>query len=123
MKIKFSEKYPIYIQIINIIKKDIVLGKLKEGDKLSSVREFSGKLKVNPNTVQRAYQELEREGITYTQRGMGTFVKEDNEMVSQLKFEMSKEVITTFINEMKDLGFKKEEIKDILLKVLEKEEV
>ena len=74
MYIEFNDKTPIYLQIMDLIKMDIVTGKLKARDKLPSVREMASNLKVNPNTLQRAYQELERLGIVYTQRGMGTFV-------------------------------------------------
>lgn len=111
---KFDDKLPIYIQIMNYIKKDIVSEKLKPGDKLPSVREMSAKLKVNPNTLQRVYQELEREDITYTQRGTGTFIKEDIGMVKELKTEMAKEIVDNFINGMKNLGFSYEEIIKII---------
>ncbi len=110
MSIKFSDKVPIYIQITNIVKRDIVLGKLKPGDKLPSVREMSAELQVNPNTLQRAYQELERENITYTQRGTGSFVKEDIVIMKNLKNEMAEETIEEFIKGMRNLGFTGEEI-------------
>ena len=110
----FSDKSPIYIQIIEYIKKEIVTSKLKCGDKLPSVRELSASLKVNPNTLQRAYQELELKGITCTKRGMGTFVVEDISMVNELKREMSKEVISTFISGMRSLGFEDNQIIEIV---------
>lgn len=115
MSVNFDTKIPIYIQIMNLIKRDIVTGKLKSGDKIPSVREMATELQVNPNTLQRAYQELEREGITFTQRGMGTFVREDMNMIESLKEEMAKEIIDNFIDGMKNLGFTKEGI----IKVIE----
>ncbi|NMM62747.1 GntR family transcriptional regulator [Clostridium sp. P21] len=121
MDIKFDDKLPIYVQIMNSIKKDIVSESLKPGDKLPSVREMSSKFKVNPNTLQRVYQELERQNITYTQRGTGTFVKEDIAMVSNLKKGMAKEMIDGFINGMKNLGFSKEEIVKIIQDKLQEE--
>lgn len=114
MDIKFDDKLPIYVQIMNSIKKEIVSENLKPGDKLPSVREMSAKFKVNPNTLQRVYQELERENITYTQRGTGTFIKEDISMVDNLKKDMAKEIIDNFINGMKNLGFTNEEIIHII---------
>lgn len=114
MDINFSNQIPIYVQIMNLIKHNIVTKKLRGGDKLLSVREMSENLKVNPNTIQRAYQELEREGITYTQRGMGTFVNDDNDMVRRLKNEMASETINNFINGMKSLGFDGKEIINII---------
>lgn len=114
MDLKFDDKVPIYIQVMNLIKLDIVTKKLLGGDKLPSVRELSANLKVNPNTIQRTYQELEREGITYTQRGMGTFVSEDEEMIIKLKKEMAEETISSFLEGMKNLGFTAKEILEIV---------
>ena len=110
MHIEFNDKTPIYLQIMDLIKMDIVTGKLKANDKLPSVREMATNLNVNPNTLQRSYQELERLGIVYTQRGMGTFVGEEENMVNDLKKEMAKEVIDSFILRMKSLGFTDNEI-------------
>jgi GntR family transcriptional regulator len=110
MEYEFNDKAPIYLQIINYIKKDIIGGKLNPGEKLPSVRELAAELKVNPNTVSRVYQEIEREGITYTQRGMGTYIKEDVEMVLRIKREMAEETIKEFLENMKRLGFTKEDV-------------
>lgn len=106
----FNDKLPIYLQIIDNIKMDIITGKLQGQDKLPSIREMSAALKVNPNTLQRVYQELERMDIVYTQRGMGTFVKENIGMVENLKKEMAKEVIDSFMLRMKSLGFTEHQI-------------
>ncbi|APC41508.1 GntR family transcriptional regulator [Clostridium estertheticum] len=110
MVTEFNDKSPIYLQIMDIIKMDIVIGKLKSNDKLPSVREMATNLNVNPNTLQRSYQELERLGIVYTQRGTGTFVVESENMVDDLKREMAKEVIDSFILRMRNLGFNDNEI-------------
>jgi len=110
MNTEFNDKTPIYLQIMDFIKMDIVTGKIKSKDKLPSVREMATNLKVNPNTLQRSYQELERLGIVYTQRGTGTFVGEGKDMVDDLKREMAKEVIDSFILRMKSLGFTDNEI-------------
>lgn len=122
MVIKFNESIPIYIQIIQKIKADIVSGKLKGGDKMPSVREFSESFKVNPNTVQRVFQELEREGITYSQRGIGTFIVEGDEILKQLKSTQAQKYAKRFVEEMKELGMNSEEISKYLLKVLEEQE-
>lgn len=65
---------PLYEQIVNQMKELIVKGGLREGDKIPSVRELSATLLINPNTVAKAYQELERQGVIATVRGKGTFV-------------------------------------------------
>jgi len=110
MDTEFNDRTPIYLQIIDLIKMDIVIGKLKSKDKLPSVREMATNFNVNPNTLQRSYQELERLGIVYTQRGTGTFVGEGKDMVDDLKREMAEEVIDSFILRMKNLGFTDNEI-------------
>lgn len=121
LKIEFDEKIPIYLQIMKAIKQDIAIAKLKPGDKLPSIREMAEILKVNPNTIQRAYQELEREQIIYTQRGMGTFITNDVEKLKLLKKEMATELVTSFVNEIKNLGFNRDEIIEIIKKSLEGE--
>jgi len=108
--INFDEEIPIYLQIMDFIKKEVVKGKLKGGDKLPSVRELAEMLKVNPNTVQKAYQELEREGITYTLRGIGSFVTQDGKKIEELKKKMAEDVLERFCKDMRDLGFSDEDI-------------
>jgi GntR family transcriptional regulator len=116
---KFDQSTPIYIQIIQKVKADIVSGKLKGGDKMPSVREFSESFKVNPNTVQRVFMELEREGITYAQRGVGTFVAEGVEMKINLKKIQAEGYVKRFTDEMHELGMAKEEIYEYLEQYLE----
>ncbi|MBK5240970.1 GntR family transcriptional regulator [Clostridium sp.] len=117
---KFDDRMPIYLQIMDLIKKDIVTYKLKCGDKLPSVREMAANLKVNPNTLQRSYQELERLEIVYTQRGMGTFVSDDITMVNTLKLEMVQKIVDSFIFQMESLGYSENEIiNSINLKIRE----
>lgn len=112
--LEFNENLPIYIQIMNIIKRKIIKGELKVGNKLPSVRDLSTELKVNPNTIQRAYQELERENLVYTQRGMGTFVTEDENIIRDLKKSMASNLVNNFIEDMKSLGFSLEDIMMII---------
>lgn len=102
---KFDPNIPIYLQIINTIKQQIVSGELKPGDRFVSVREMAENLSVNPNTVQRAYQELEREGVSETRRGMGSFIVEREDLISELKSEMARKIMENFIEGMRALGF------------------
>jgi len=102
---EFNNCSPIYLQIIDSIKQDVVVGKLKTGQKMLSVRELAGKIKVNPNTIQRVYQELEREKITFTKRGMGTYLTDEEKIIKLLEEEISDKIIQEFINGMNKLGF------------------
>jgi GntR family transcriptional regulator len=76
IKVSQSDDRPIYVQIMDEIRRAIVLGTLRADEPLPSVRQLSGDLRVNPNTVQQAYRELEREGVVYVLRGQGTYVAE-----------------------------------------------
>ena len=115
---EFNNNIPIYLQIIDNIKQDIVVGKLKAGQKMPSIRELAGILKVNPNTMQRAYQELERERITFTKRGMGTYVTEEEKTISSLKEEISQKIILDFIESMNKSGFSNKEMINTLKEYL-----
>ncbi len=110
----FDNNIPIYLQIINFIKRDIVLNKLKLGDKLPSTRDMAKDLKVNPNTIARVYKELEMEKITFTKRGMGTFITEDINIVKDIKKSMAQSFMKNFVEGMTDLGFEKEEIIEMI---------
>jgi len=101
---EFKKNIPIYLQIISYIKKEISLGKLSPGAKLLSTRDFAIKLKVNPNTISRVYKELESENITFTKRGMGTFITLDKDILSQVQNNMVNDLIEKFILDITALG-------------------
>lgn len=111
--IEFNNNESIYIQIVELIKRAIASGELCENEKLPSVREMSSALKVNPNTLQRAYSQLEILGITYTKRGMGSFVSpiKDND---NLQMEMAIEISKKFLDDMKEIGLSKNNAIDVL---------
>lgn len=119
---EFNSSAPIYIQIMDYIKKKIVVGEISSGEKLFSVRELAFELKVNPNTVQRSYQELEREGLVYSQRGMGTFVTEEKNIIEELRGIMAKDIIRNFIGEMSSLGLSEEDILTLIRNIFQEGE-
>jgi GntR family transcriptional regulator len=110
MDIDFNAAYPIYEQVIEEIKKEIVRGELKPGAKLPSQRQLARKIEVNPNTVQRAYREMEQRGLVETKRGRGTFIKDDDQVMIEIKKDMAETAVIDFIEQMISLGFKKENI-------------
>lgn len=110
MTIVFDNNMPIYIQIMNYVKKQIITGKLNPGDKIESVRDLALELQINPNTIQRTFQELEREGIVETRRGLGRFVTSEESTIMLIKKEMAGELLERFVQGMKELGFEKEDI-------------
>ena len=99
----FNNDTPIYSQLVDKIKLSIVSGQLPPGEKLSTVRDLASEAKVNPNTMQRAFQELERAGLVFSQRGNGRFVTEDMEVIMEAKRAMAQEYIRRFIENMERL--------------------
>ncbi|HEO5524314.1 TPA: GntR family transcriptional regulator [Streptococcus agalactiae] len=107
---EFNEKSPIYSQIAEHIKMQIVSQEIKSGDQLSTVRELAQEAGVNPNTMQRAFTELEREGMVFSQRTSGRFVTEDNLLIGKIRQQVAKAELATFVNNMKKIGYKLDEI-------------
>ena len=112
---------PVFIQIMEKLKLDIVTGIYAPGDKLPSVRDLAGEAAVNPNTMQRAFTELEREGLVYTQRTNGRFITEDLDLINQLKEQMALDAISRFLKSMEELGFSEEETMKLLKDALKEE--
>lgn len=109
-KIDPKKPEPIFLQIVNFIKKMILEGTFKENQMLPSVRNLSLELKVNPNTVQKAYKELEREGWIEVLRGEGYIVKKIPENGLENYIKERKKIIEVEINALKKIGQKKEDI-------------
>lgn len=107
---EFNASKPIYMQLADRINRLIVSKELKAGQKLQSVREMAISYNVNPNTIQRTYSELEREGILETRRGQGTFVTEQEDRLSQLRGKLKDEQIQTFVQVMREMGYSSDEI-------------
>lgn len=104
MDLDFSTSIPIYLQIIAEFKRQIATGLLKPGDKLPSQRDLAAQLKVNANTVQRAYREMEILGLVETLRGQGTFVRQTEEIVEGTRDEMLTKLVDDFVAAMLSLG-------------------
>lgn len=101
---------PIFQQIVERIQMEIIAGRYQPGDKLPSVRDLASDAAVNPNTMQKAFAELERTGLVYTKRTSGRYITEDTAMIDALKAAIAQEKITEFIALMKELGFQNDEI-------------
>lgn len=121
----FDNSLPIYLQIIDKIKLKIISGEAKPGEKLSSVRDLAQESGVNPNTMQRALAELEREMLIFPVRTSGRFVTEDTDLISRLRHELALEKVTSLLKSLEDLGYSNKEARDIIdekIKRLEKGE-
>jgi GntR family transcriptional regulator len=104
---------PIYIQIEDSIQALIAAGQLQPGEQLPTIRELAADIRVNLNTVARAYFELDREGVISTQRGRGTFVsgKPDEAQIAKTRLKLLHSIIESALEEARRLGYSAEEIK------------
>lgn len=116
MSFDFENDKPIFIQIIEKLKIDIVSKKYLPNQKLPSVREFSFTFEVNPNTVQKALNELEDLGLIYTERTNGKFVTENTDLINSVRKEIINENVNKFYLQMSKIGVTDEEIKEIINK-------
>lgn len=107
---EYNTGTPIYLQVINELKKKMVKGELKPGEKMPSSRDLAVACKVNQNTAARIYREMEMAGYCFTRRGIGTFVSEEENMFQDLKKEMADELLKNFMHEMSGLGYQKDDI-------------
>ena len=114
MEWKFRSDLPIYSQLVEQIKLGIVSGSLLPGERLMSVRDMATEAGVNPNTMQRALQELERDGMVYSQRTSGRFVTENLQVIERAKKKLAEEQIRGFLEAMEKLGYRREEILTLL---------
>ena len=119
MDYNFDNDRPIYIQLVEKIKIEIISGKLKPGEKLPSVRELALIAKVNPNTMQKALIDLEELGFITTERTNGKFVTTDVELIENMKKGLAREFVENYLKDMQDIGFTYQESIDYLLNLKE----
>ena len=105
---------PVYIQLVEQLERAVVTGVYPPGERVPAVRDLAAQAQVNPNTMQRALTELERDGLVYSQRTAGRFVTEDETMIQTAKRGLAEGHIRAFLLAMTRLGYRREEIVDLL---------
>lgn len=115
MKIEFSDGPPIYRQIMDALIRVIARGSALPADKLPSVREIAQGSVVNPNTVQKAYAELERTGLVVSKRGEGMFVTGDLALIKEVKRRVADESVRDFVRDLTGLGVSPEEVAEMVI--------
>ena len=105
MSWEFQDHLPIYAQLMDTLKRRIITGRYLSGEKLPSVRELAAEAGINPNTVQRAFSELEREGLIYTQRATGKYVTENADEIKSARRALAKTQVAEFLSNMQSLGY------------------
>ena len=122
MEWQFRSDQPIYTQLTARLTQAIIAGEFQPGERLPTVRDLAVEAGVNPNTVQRALTELERDGLVFSQRTAGRFVTENVHMIENARFRAADECVAGFLAEMKKLGCSREEILALLQNRKEEEE-
>lgn len=117
LQLDFGDHRPLYEQIKDKLKHLIISGVLKENDKIPSVRELASSLAINPNTIQKAYKDLENEGYIYSMKAKGSFVSPRNETAKEADTSLLTEALSQTARELKFLGISK----DVLIKLIEEE--
>jgi len=113
-RLAFDDRMPIYRQIILQFSRAFVRGNIQPGERIPSIRELSALLKVNTNTIQRVYQEMERDEMINSKRGTGYFLTEDRKMIEKTRRNLAQESLSRFVEEMRALGCADAEIPDEL---------
>ncbi len=114
MMSKLTGTSAIYLQIQRHFEAEIASGRLQPGSKIDSIRSLAVTFQVNPNTIQKSLQELERDGLIYTDRTNGKFVTDDVVLIKSLNKKLVKELLISFMNEAKKLDISIEEIQEVL---------
>ena len=115
---EISSERSVYLQLVDIIKHKIMSGEYQPGQRMPSVRELAADAAVNPNTMQRALTELEREGLLYTQRTNGRFVSEDAGMIEGIRMSGVEQKARDFYREMVQNGLSADEVRRLLEKAI-----
>ena len=114
MSMILDPRQPIYLQIMQELKKRTVRGQYPPGGQLPSVRELAGEIGVNPNTIARVYLELEREGFIFTRRGQGSYVTSDIARIDRERELLAEEARERFLGEITGLSLTEEHLKTLM---------
>ena len=121
VRIDPASRVPIYAQIVEQIKAQIAAGQLTPGDQLPTIRRLATDLRINFNTVVRAYLELEGEGLISTQRGRGTFIADspEEEALAKMRDEKMELIVATAVEELFNLGYSRQEVERVFHTTIE----
>lgn len=112
----FSNDRPIYLQIVELLERRILAGKYTSETQFPTVRELATEAAVNPNTMQKALQELERTGLIVTNRTTGRYVTDDKDLIENMRLSLARNHLENFERQMAELGFSDEELKEFIVK-------
>lgn len=108
--IKFDNRDPVYVQVVRHFKEEIATGMLEPGQEIPSRRELANKLKINPNTAQRAYKEMEEEGLIYTERNLPSRITKDEQVLGAVREELILQAVDSFVRSIRSINVPVEEV-------------
>lgn len=109
MKIQFNNRDSVYLQVVRYFKEEIARGNLEPGEEIPSRRELANQLKINPNTAQRAYKEMEEQGLIFTEGNMPSRITKDEAVLKQVREELILEAVSNFIQSIRAINVTLEE--------------
>lgn len=114
MRIKFNTRDPVYMQVIRYFKEQIAKGLLEPGQEIPSRRELANRLKINPNTVQRAYKEMEEQALIYTERNLPSRITKDKKILKAVREELILEAVDSFISSVRSINVPLDEVLELV---------
>ncbi|WP_010677142.1 GntR family transcriptional regulator [Bacillus timonensis] len=121
MDVKFNNRDPVYVQVIQFFKEQIAKGIFEPGQEIPSRRELANRLKINPNTAQRAYKEMEEQGLIFTEGNLPSRITKDELVLKRVREELILDAVTTFIHSVRSINVPLEEVLNLVEKEYEKE--
>ncbi|WP_106495123.1 GntR family transcriptional regulator [Lentibacillus sp. Marseille-P4043] len=112
--VNFNNRDPVYVQVVRHFKEEIATGMLEPGQEIPSRRELANKLKINPNTAQRAYKEMEEEGLIYTERNLPSRITKDEQILGAVREELILEAVESFVSSIRSINVPVEEVIDMV---------
>lgn len=114
MKINFDNRDPVYVQVVRHFKEQIAIGKLEPGQEIPSRRELANQLKINPNTAQRAYKEMEEQGLIHTERNFPSTITKEEKILGGVREELLFNAVDSFLQAVRPINVPLDELMSIV---------
>lgn len=114
MNVAFNSRDPIYLQVVRYFKEEITTGKLEAGQEIPSRRELANLLKINPNTAQRSYKEMEEQGLITTDGNSPSRITRDEIILNAIREELIRDAVDTFVASIKNINMPVDELLQVI---------
>ncbi|MRH42497.1 GntR family transcriptional regulator [Aquibacillus halophilus] len=114
MNVKLNNRDPVYLQIVRYFKEKIAIGEFEPGEEIPSRRELANRMKINPNTAQRAYKEMEEQGLIYTEKNHPSKITTDKMTLGMVREELLVEAVDTFVTSVRSINVPVDELLDLV---------